>query len=238
MTVTTDRKPKAKGARGADASSFVTRGRLNERGLRTKPRRTGLMSAAALLIIGCGLSFALLLAQAGHKTEVLAIGHPVAKGHAVERNDLVTRQVAGVQGVIPIDQVSQIVGKTASVDLVEGQILTPAMVTADPVPGKGRALVGLALDPTQVPTDGLKSGDQIRVIAVPSDNSGGGTLDAPPVLSDDATVYSVGGDTVEGGSIAVTVIVDDADAGKIAAYSANKLVAVVGISTASVGASG
>lgn len=238
MALTTDRKPKTKGARGADVTSVLAGRRINDRGLRTKSRRTGLVSVAALLIIGCGLAFAVLLSQAGHKTEVLAIGHPVAKGQAVERSDLVTRQVAGAIGAIPTDQASKIIGKTASVDLVKGQLLTAPMVTSDPVPGKGRALVGLALDPTQVPTDGLKAGDQIRLVAVPGDNGGGAGLDTPPVLSDNATIYSVGGGSTDGGTIAVTVIVDSTDAGKIAAYSANKLVAVVGTSAADAGAAG
>lgn len=238
MALTTGRRPKTKGARGADVSSVLTGRRFNDRGLRTKSRRPGLVSVAALLTIGCGLAFAVLLSQAGNRTEVLAIGHPVAKGQLVERTNLVTRQVAGVIGAIPTDQASKIIGKTASVDLVEGQILTAPMVTSDPVPGKGRALVGLALDPTQVPTDGLKPGDQIRVIAVPGDNGGGAGLDAPPALSDNATIYSVGGGATDGGSIAVTVIVDSVDAGKIAAYSTSKRVAIVGISAADAGAAG
>ena len=43
--------------------------------------------------------------------------------------------LAGVDGAIPVADVDQVIGKAAAVDLVQGQVLTDAMVTSSPVVG-------------------------------------------------------------------------------------------------------
>ena len=197
-----------------------------------KPRNRswGLVTLAALLVVGLGLSVAAWGLQVGDKTSVLAIGHPVAKGQVVERGDLVSRSVAGVSEAIPVEDVDTVVGKTAAVDLVAGQILTPAMVAAAPVPGEGQSVVGLALDPTRVPSAGLEPGDQVDVIAVPAGAGvakSDGDAEAPGVLAAAAEVYAVRGESTAGGLLLLTVVVDAGDAAKIAAYSTQNRVAVV-----------
>ena len=238
MTVTTDRNKSQNPPSRAGGTMPLNGRRSSERGLRTKSRRTGLVAVAALLIVGCGLGFAVMLSQAGHKTSVLSMGSAVPKGHVVQRGDLVTQQVAGVGGAIEVADVSRVVGKTAVVDLVPGQILTDAMITADPVPGAGKATVGLSLDPSQVPAAGLEAGDVVSVIAVPGANGGDSeALEAPPVLADDAQVYDLGGTSTEGATVMVTLIVDASDASRIAAYSTSKRVAVIETSASDSGGS-
>ena len=119
---------------------------------RPRNRSWGLVTLAALLVLGLGLAVAAWGIQVGEKTSVLAVGQPVAKGQVIARGDLVSTSVAGVSGAIGVDRVDVVVGKTAAVDLVAGQVLTPEMATDDPVPGPGRSVVGLALDPTRVPS--------------------------------------------------------------------------------------
>ena len=169
--------------------------------------------------------------HAGEKESVLAIGQPVAKGQVIERGDLVSTSVSGVGGAIPVGDLDTVVGQTAAVDLVAGQILTPAMFAGTPVPGEGQSVVGLALDPTRVPGAGLEPGDQVDVIAVPGgDRAQTGrrdALDAPEVLAEGAEVYDVGGAATAGGQVLVTLVVDADDAARIAAYSTQNRVAVV-----------
>ena len=74
MTVTTDRNKSQNPPSRAGGTMPLNGRRSSERGLRTKSRRTGLVAVAALLIMGCGLGFAVMLSQAGHKTSVLSMG--------------------------------------------------------------------------------------------------------------------------------------------------------------------
>jgi hypothetical protein len=185
---------------------------------------------AALLVLGTGLAVAAWGLHAGQKREVLAVGQPIAKGQQIDREDLVSTSVAGVDGAIPVGQVGTVVGQTAAVDLVRGEILTSSMFTSSPVPAAGESVIGLALDPTRVPGAGLDAGDVVDVIAVPGGDStkeDPASLDAPEVLAKAAQVYDVGGESATGGQVLVTLVVDATDAARIAAYSTQNRVAVV-----------
>lgn len=230
MSVSTKTAPTSR------SGGFLSNGRgsVRSRGARTKSRSKSLIVLAALLVLGFGLATAYLVTRAGDKVSVLVVGTEVPKGHVVQREDLVSQSVSGVAGAIPVDQVNDVVGHTATVDLVEGQILTHSMVTSAPTPGEGQALVGLSLDPTRVPSAGLDAGDVVDVIAVSGGEQGGkpnqADLDAPTVLSAGATVYSIEGMATDGGQMLLTLLVDEADANKVASYSTSNLVAVVEVS--------
>lgn len=234
MTTTMDKQRSKKPAN--NSSSILAARRVDDRSLRTKSRRTGLVTVAALLVVVCGLGFALLLSQAGDKTAVLTVREPVAKGQVVQQSNLVATQVSGAADAIETADSSTVVGKIAAVDLVAGQILNRAMVTSDPIPGKGKATVGLSLDPTRVPSSGLKSGSVVNVIAVPGGDNGGAAeeLDAPQLLAEGAEVNAVDGASTEGGGVLVTLIVDSSDAARLAAYSTINRVAIVETSPADV----
>lgn len=198
-----------------------------------RSRSRGLIAVAVVLVLSASLIVGYLVSSAGDKTSVLVIGSPVAKGEAIERGDLVQSSVAGVNGAIPIEDIDQVVGETAAVDLVEGQILTDPMLTTDPVPGEGRAVVGLALEPNRAPSVGLGAGDVVSVIAVPAGDTGatGEELDTPLALTEGAEVLEVAGAGTAGGQVLLTLVVDEADASRIAAYSTANRVAVVETST-------
>lgn len=201
---------------------------------RSRPRSRSLITLAALLVLGFALATAYLVARAGEKVSVLSVGTAITKGHVIERGDLVSVAVSGVAGAVPVEQTNDVVGKTATVDLVRGQVLTGAMVSTTPTPATGQSTVGLALDPTRVPSSGLNPGDIVDVIAVPNSEAGGGaagtgaaSLDHPTVLARAATVYAVQGLATDGGKVLLTVVVDRREAGPVAAYSTSDRVAVV-----------
>jgi hypothetical protein len=232
MTLTTNNTRGGTRPREAESSPrLLAGGRRPATGpLKPRNRSWGLVTLSALLVLGLGLGVAAWGLQVGDKASVLAIGEPVAKGQVVERGDLVSTSVSGVGGAIPVEEMDRVVGKTAAVDLVAGQILTPAMVAADPVPGPGRSVVGLALDPTRVPSAGLAPGDQVDVIAVPAGEDGqtnSAAAEAPGVLAQAAQVYAVGGEATGGGQLLLTVVVDAREAAEIAAASTQNRVAVV-----------
>ena len=198
------------------------------------------MIGALLLVIGAALAVAVVVMQAGDKVEVITIrdGHALAKGEVIERDDLQSRPVSGIDGAYAAADVDQVVGKTAAVDLVPGQVLLPDMLATELVPGEGESLVGLSLDPARIPATGLQPGDIVDVIAVPEPSGSGragagdsSELEAPKSLSTGATVYAIDGDGTAGGQQLLTVIVKAEDAARLAAYSTSNRVAVVEISS-------
>lgn len=229
--VAKSRTPKASGRRAR--VGFLGRGdeQRSRRKVRPKSRSRSLITLAALLVVGFGFAVAWLVSSAGDKVSVLVVGTDVPQGQVVEREVLRTQSVSGVPNAIPVDQIDSVVGHTAAVGLVEGTILTPGMVTAAPTPGPGHAVVGLSLDPTRVPSSGLNAGDRVDVIAVPGGEQAATpneiSLDTPTVLTSGATVHAVEGLATDGGQVLVTVVVDEADASRVAAHSASGLVAVI-----------
>lgn len=208
--------------------SFLTRERSDERRLRAKPRRAGLLAASALFIVGSALAGGYLFTVARGTDEVLAVREPVARGHTVERSNLLVRNVAGVPDVIRSSAIDSVVGKVALTDLVAGQVLTGGSLTGSPMPGAGKASVGLSLPPSRVPTSGLDAGDIIDLVAVPAASSGSSDkIETPTRLADRALVYAVKGSAADGGTVMVTVIVAESDAPRVAAYSNAERVALV-----------
>lgn len=164
--------------------------------------------------------------QESDRQEVLVVAEPVAAGSVITTDDLAVAEVSGVDGAIPSADHETIVGSTAMVGLVEGQVLTRDMVTSDPIPGPGERIIGLQLDATRSP-DGVTAGDVVMVLAVPpaGDPSTPDELDSPTVLSPDATVASA--TVVEGAGTRLTLLVSDAVAERVAAYVAAGRVALV-----------
>lgn len=240
MTTTTNssRSSRQAGQPSADGQQrrpFGGVGRV--KGLRTRPRSRGLIAVAAVLVLLFGAGTAYLVTTAGDQASVLAIGTPVAKGQVVEREALISTTVSGVPGAIPVDQAPDIIGQTAAVDLIEGQVLTEAMVTSEPTPAEGQAVVGLALEPTKVPAAGLESGDLVRVLRVtgPDDAAAGDGEEAGTVLSAAATVYEVAGDATGGNQLLLTLVLPEADAAAVAAASTAGQAAVIEISASAAG---
>lgn len=197
------------------------------------PRRRswGLIALAALLVLGSGLAVAAWGLRAGDRVSVFAVAKPVPRGHVIERNDLVSQSVAGVDGALPIGEASEVVGSTTAVDLVAGQILTESMLTKSPLPAAGESVVGLSLDASRAPTAGLEPGDTVNVLAVPdSEGQGRGdqaALDAPQVLAEDATVFAVDLQPNQSGQLMVTLVVAADEAAQVAAYSTQNRLAVI-----------
>lgn len=164
--------------------------------------------------------------QKSDRHEVLAVGVAVPAGSVIEREDLEVLQVAGVEDWIGIGEVDSIVGSTAAVGLVSGQVLNRDMLTSDPVPGPGERVLGVELDATRAP-GGLVPGDVVTVLAVPpsGDASTADELDSPRVLADQATVLS--GVTVEGAGTRLTLIVPAEQANRVTGFGAAGRVAVV-----------
>lgn len=232
MTVTTNNaEPGQKRARKVETATagLLAGGRRSATsGQRPRNRSWGLVTLAALLVLFFGLMVAAYGLSVGEKTSVLAVRDAVAKGQVIERDDLISVPVSGVDGAFPVDQVSSVVGKTAAVDLVAKQIVTGDMVTSDLVPGPGYAVVGLALEPSRVPGSGLAAGDVVDVIAVPAaDKTSSDKPVQPETIATGAEVLAVGGEATQGGQVLVTIVVKEVEGPLVAAASTQNRIAII-----------
>lgn len=190
------------------------------------PRRYGQWAGAVLFVVMAVLLAGWFWQQKSDREEVLAVAHPVPAGTVIAADDLKVAAVAGVTSTISSDDAASVIGSTAAVGLVEGQILTPDMVTSKPLPGPGERMVGLQLDATRAPT-GLRPGDVVLVLAVPpaGDPSSPAELDDPTVLAPQATVASA--EVIEGAGTRLALVVPDSVAERVTAYVAAGRVALV-----------
>ena len=172
------------------------------------PRRYGQWAGAVLFVVMAVLLAGWFWQQKSDQRPVLAIAEPVPAGSVITAKDLEIIEVSGVKGAIPSADSDTVIGSTAAVGLVDGQILTRDMVTADPLPGPSERVVGLQLEATRAPA-GLAPGD----------------LDDPTVLAPSATVASAV--AIEGAGIRLTLVVPEPVAERVTAYVAAGRVALV-----------
>lgn len=190
------------------------------------PRRYGQWAGAVLFVVMAVLLAGWFWQQKSDREAVLAIAHPVPAGAVIAEDDLQVVEVAGVDSTISSEDAQTVIGATAAVGLVQGQILTPDMVTSKPLPGPSERVVGLQLDATRAPT-GLLPGDVVVVLAVPpaGDPSSPAELDDPTVLAPQATVASA--EMVEGAGTRLALVVPESVADRVTAYVAAGRVALV-----------
>lgn len=191
------------------------------------PRRYGQWAATVLFVLVTALAAGWVWQQRSDRLEVLAVGPvPVEVGTVIERGDLTVVEVAGVADTIGAAEVDSIVGSTAAVGLVPGQVLNPDMVSNAPIPGPGERVVGVELDATRVPS-GLAPGDVVMILAVPptGDASSRQELASPSVLADQVVVLSAA--RVEGAGTRLALVVTERRANRVAAFGAAGRVAVL-----------
>lgn len=190
------------------------------------PRRYGQWAGAVLFVVMAALLAGWFWQQKSDREAVLAIARPVPAGAVIGEDDLQVVEVAGVGSTISSEDAQTVIGSTAAVGLVQGQILTPDMVTSEPLPGPGERVVGLQLDATRAPS-GLIPGDVVVILAVPppGDPSSPAQLDDPTVLAPQATVASA--EIVEGAGTRLSLVVPESVAERITAYVAAGRVALL-----------
>jgi hypothetical protein len=187
--------------------------------LPTRSRRPGLIAVAVLLIVGFALSGALLVSRAGGTTEVLVASRAVPAGHVIEAGDVSAMRLSGSVRAIAAGELRTVVGSTAAVGLVGGQVLNRDMLTTAALPGAGKAMVGLALHPGQCPADGLDVGDRVLAVIIPAPGVTPSPADAATALTV-GQIYGLRPDASGGADTLVTLIVPIDVAGRVLAQSA------------------
>ncbi len=173
----------------------------------------------AALMVGFALAAVLWHMSAIDKEPALALAAPISRGEAVEAADLRIVYVASDDPIARLGEgdAQELVGRVAVSDLPAGTLLTSGILAPRLTLAPGEGLVGLALDPGQVPASALASGDMVNVIAGPGE---GGALQAEDrstaVLASGATVYATEDLRAEGRRF-VSVKLPEADANRVAA---------------------
>lgn len=172
------------------------------------------------LMIGFALAAVLWHMSSTDRQPALALAGSVSRGEVIKASDL---RVVYVSSDAPIARLSKgeaaaVVGRSALSDLAAGTLLTRASVAPRLAVGTGEGLVGLSLEPGQVPAANLLPGDVVNVIAGPTNAAaavqpeGGGTA----VLAARAVVVAVGPTGTQGRRF-VSVKLPETEANRVAA---------------------
>jgi SAF domain len=213
------RKSKAASAAGSPATPQPPRmpGRRN-------PRWIALGIVA--LCLGGLLSY-MIYARVASETAVVAAAHTVYRGETIEEGDLTTITLRGgsLPQTVPAARLTDLVGKRAAYDLIEGSVISATAVGDRAIPAEGRAIVGLKLSPGRAPSNLLLPSSPIRLIAMPAaaDNSTTDKL-AGNIFVGRVIDQSPGAD---GTSILVNVDVEAGAAPSIAMLAAQDRLAIV-----------
>lgn len=188
-------------------------------------RRTGVLAAGVTLVAVGALGAAALTQAVGDTVQVVAVARDVQPGEVIERADLTVADVSTDPALDPVlaARLPELVGQRAAFALPAGSLLTDAAVTGQVLPAAGQSLVGVALQPTQLPAEPLLAGDRIRIVDTPA------SQDEPPT-STPQTIPGVVVSTAapdDGGLTIVNVTVPSGQAADLAARVATGRIALI-----------
>jgi len=190
-----------------------------------RQRRWSLAVAAILVVVGSALTFAVLWANAGDREPFLAIVNRVPAGQTIAAEDLTVVRVSADPGLdpIPSDRRDEIVGETASTDLLPGTLLTDELVGGEDVVEVGQAIAYVSLRGGRLTTSSLRPGDRVQVV-VSATTSGADPTGA--VVAEGRVVEIEDLDDATGTQV-IAVSVPEADAPAVAGASASEQASVV-----------
>lgn len=167
-----------------------------------KLRRRPLLWALGIALIALGALGAAYVATAvSDTTSVIALRSDVDRGQVISAEDLVIAQVSVDPALAPVSAGDEetVIGQRATRDLNAGSLLTGDSYSTQVIPGAGESLVGVALTPAQMPADGLRPGESVRIVNTPREQD---ELPKTPPATIAATVV----DVVELGDLSTIIV--------------------------------
>ena len=137
-------------------------------------RNTGRIALGVLVLVMSALGAVVLFSSAADRVAVIGIARDVPAGKAINESDLREVSISGGDGLrtIPADDASKVIGRTATVGLVEGSLLSPGQLTDGRSLPDGTVVAGAVLKGGQYPV-GLAIGDSVDVIETTSPDASG-----------------------------------------------------------------
>lgn len=189
-----------------------------------RKRSKVLILAGIVLAVVCAVTAVWVYQQVDQTYAAVGVAKPVPYGQTITADALREVRVHTDPGVTPLrwEQRSELIGKTASTDLLPGSVVTRDVVAgAGAPPKKGEHLVGIAVKPAQMPVTALQP--RQPVLLVPSGDAGGDTPAWQPVP---AQVIQVG-ERDSSGIRVVDVVVPDGEGPTMATRASSGQVAIV-----------
>jgi len=133
----------------------------------TRRRNTAAMIAGLAFVLIAAAMAASVASSFDDSIEVLVAAETIVEGQPVALDDFRTVKIAAgagdIEAVSP-ESLDDLVGLIAAGPIGEGSLVHPAQFAA--ATEEQRIVIGAALTPSQYPANGLKPGDQVRLIAV------------------------------------------------------------------------
>ena len=188
-------------------------------------RRSGVLAVGVALVVLGALGAAYLTQVVGNTVQVVAVARDVEPGQVVAREDLTVADVNADPALAPVPagRLAELVGQRAAVALTTGSLVTDAAVTEQVLPGSGQSVVGVALQPAQLPAEALQPGDRVRIVDTPPSQA------EPPSTTPhtiDAVVVSAAAPDASGQTI-IDVTMPSGQAAELAARVATGRIALV-----------
>lgn len=187
---------------------------------RAAQRNRGRMALGIVVMLAAALGGALAFRQNGEVREVLVIRQRVPVGEAISADAVGVLRVGKVSSESMIDGAyrSDVVGRTAAVDLLPGSVLAPKQVIATPAAKANEATVGAVLKDGQYPVE-LAAGDHVLVVVLPSEATEGSAPAAAPVPARLVSLHAL----PDGGATASLAVAPEHAATLAAAGARNRL---------------
>ena len=190
------------------------------RPLRQK-RKPGLMALGVALVVIGAMAAWFLVTRASGTVQAVGLRGEVQRGAVISASDVVLTEVPRGTSLpfVPGDEIDEVVGKVAQVELAPG-LLRPTEYGPALVPQDGMAIVGVV--PNLAPQQALHAGDRVRMVFTPPPSG-----DLPEALRAwTATVVRTGPAGGTGGGVLVDVEVAETEADAVLAAAATGRLAV------------
>jgi Flp pilus assembly protein CpaB len=189
--------------------------------------RPGVVIAGVFLIVLFALAGVLWELSSTPRRSVLALRHDLKRGAVVQREDLriVELGTDADLAVVSAADWSSIVGKAATTDLRSGTVVAVEHFSAQSQMPEGMAMIGLRLEPGEVPSASLRPGDRVNVILTGKQGDAQVPAD-PEVLVRGAEVAEVRPDGDQGRRF-VSLLVGERESARVSGAAAQQRVRLV-----------
>lgn len=135
---------------------------------RGKRRPMVIAIGVAIAIVG-GLASWWIATESSNTQTVFVATTVIERGDVITADDLGTLQLAGGQNTnaVPSTNPDAVIGKSATVELPAGSLITTDALGEGVSVEKGYSIVGVALSSGQLPSQQLSPGDAVRVVDTP-----------------------------------------------------------------------
>ncbi|MEV7006640.1 SAF domain-containing protein [Streptosporangium sp. NPDC051022] len=188
-----------------------------------RQRRRGLLLLGLIVVAGGGVLAYHTVSRMSDRTSAVVMARDVAIGQQITESDVTTTMVGTDEMVatVPGRELGRVVGMRAAVDLMAGTLVQPKAVTDRLSPAGEQRLVPVAVKPSRLPARGFRPGDPVIVLPTPE---GQAQTEAKEEIT--AVVDQVKGPDTDG-LVVIDLIVDGADASKLAELAADGRIALV-----------